>query len=183
MATYGGQNVGAGKPDRIRKGLFCCAALGIGYAALAFTVALLFGRNLAALFVDMKDIASGLDPKEILAFAGQFLVTNAVFYVFLAFVNIVRFLIQGMGFSQIAVYAGVAELVARGLAALALVPHIGFTGICFANPIAWVFADLFLIPVFFICFRKIKQEFPEVSEADRCAPLLSAEQASEQIEK
>ncbi len=161
MATYGGQNVGAGKPDRIRKGLFCCSILGVGYSIIALIIALLFGGDLAMLFVSTEDLKSGLDPNEILSLAQQFLVTNAAFYIPLAFVNIVRFLIQGMGYSQIAVYAGVSELIARGAAALALVPLIGYTAVCLANPIAWIFADLFLFPAFFICFGRIKKQFPK----------------------
>lgn len=159
MATYGGQNVGAGKPDRIRKGLFCCSLLGMGYALIALGIAFLFGGDLAMLFVDTKDLESGLDPNEILTLAKRYLVFNAAFYIPLAFVNIVRFMIQGMGYSQIAVYAGVMELVARGLAALALVPVIEYDAICLANPIAWILADLFLFPAFFICFGRIKKQF------------------------
>ncbi len=157
MATYGGQNVGAGKPDRIRKGLFCCSALGAGYALLALGVAVLFGGNLAMLFVSSSDLESGVDPAQIRSLARQFLVVNAAFYVPLAFVNIVRFMIQGMGFSQIAVYAGVSELVARGVVALCLVPHFGYDAVCFANPVAWVLADMFLIPAFFVCFNNIQK--------------------------
>ncbi len=155
MATFGGQNVGAGKPDRIKKGLFCCSAMGIGYALLALGVAALFGGKLAMLFVSSSDLESGIDPEQVLTLAQQFLVVNAAFYVPLAFVNIVRFMIQGMGFSQIAVYAGVSELVARGVVALCLVPYFGYDAVCFANPVAWVLADMFLIPAFFVCFNKI----------------------------
>ncbi len=157
MATYGGQNVGAGKPDRIRKGLFCCSALGVGYALLALGVAVLFGGNLAMMFVSNSDLESGVDPAQIRSLARQFLVVNAAFYVPLAFVNIVRFMIQGMGFSQIAVYAGVSELAARGVVALCLVPHFGYDAVCFANPVAWVLADMFLIPAFFVCFNIIQK--------------------------
>lgn len=155
MATYGGQNVGAGKMDRLKKGLFCCSALGVGYALLAFGVAMLFGGKLAMLFVSSSDLESGIDPEQVLTLAQQFLVVNAAFYVPLAFVNIVRFMIQGMGFSQIAVYAGVSELIARGVVALALVPYFGYDAVCFANPVAWVLADMFLIPAFFVCFGRI----------------------------
>lgn len=164
MATYGGQNIGAGKPDRVKRGLFCCSILGIGYALIALVIAFFFGGDLAMLFVDTKDLESGLDPQEILVLAKQFLVMNALFYIPLAFVNIVRFLLQGMGYSQIAVYAGVAELIARGLAALALVPFIGYDAVCLANPIAWILADLFLFPAFFICFGRMKRRFPQRSE-------------------
>ena len=78
--------------------------------------------------------------------------------------NIVRFLIQGMGFSQIAIFAGVFEMVARGLVALALVPVFGFNAVCFANPAAWIFADCFLFPLFFWCYRKMKRQFQRHDE-------------------
>ena len=68
--------------------------------------------------------------------------------------NIVRFLIQGMGFSRLAVFAGAFEMLARGLAGFVLVPLFGFTAVCFANPLAWIFADLFLIPAFFFVRKK-----------------------------
>lgn len=157
MATYGGQNIGAGRLDRVKKGLFDCSLLGTGYAVFALGIAALFGGKLAMMFINQDDIQSAADIPEILRLARQFLVTNASFYIPLAFVNIVRFLIQGMGFSQIAVYAGVFELAARAAVGLALVPRFGFTVVCFANPFAWILADIFLIPTFFVCCRYIKQ--------------------------
>ena len=69
-------------------------------------------------------------------------------------VNIVRFLIQGMGFSRLAVFAGAFEMLARGLAGFVLVPLFGFTAVCFANPLAWIFADLFLLPAYFFVRKK-----------------------------
>ena len=52
MATYGGHNVGAKKMDRVDAGLKACINLGIVYAILAFVFILLFGKNLALLFLD-----------------------------------------------------------------------------------------------------------------------------------
>lgn len=69
-------------------------------------------------------------------------------------VNTVRFTIQGMGFSMFAITAGVLEMIARTLAGTAGVAVFGFTGICFANVLAWIFADAFLIPAFFYCKRR-----------------------------
>lgn len=151
MATYGGQNMGAGRVDRIKKGLFDCSLLGTGYAVLALGFVALLGGKAAMLFIK----ADGGDPEEILALAGQFLMINVSFYIPLAFVNIVRFLIQGMGFSQIAVFAGVFEMAARAFVALCLVPAFGYNAVCFASPAAWVLADVFLIPAFFGCFARV----------------------------
>ena len=154
MATYGGQNIGAGRVDRVKKGLFNCSLLGVGYAVFALGFVALLGGKVAMLFIK----ADSGNPEEILALAGQFLMINVSFYVPLAFVNIVRFLIQGMGFSQIAVFAGVFEMAARAFVALCLVPVFGYNAVCFASPAAWVLADMFLIPAFFGCFVRVKRK-------------------------
>ena len=152
MATYGGQNVGAGKLDRVKKGLVSCSALGIGYAIIAFGAVFFFGENITMLFIKEGQENVPL----ILELSRQFLLTNVSFYIPLAFVNIVRFLIQGMGFSQLAVFAGVFEMVARGITALCFVPWLGYNAVCFASPAAWILADLFLIPAFIHCYNVLK---------------------------
>ncbi len=149
MATFGGQNVGAGRLDRLGRGLRSAVILGAIYSALILVVLIFFGRDLILLFVSAKEVT-------VIAQAKQFLVTNAALYLMLALVNIVRFLIQGMGFSGFAVFAGVFEMVARTLVGLVFVPIFGFTAACFASPLAWVFADCFLIPAFFHCRKKLQ---------------------------
>ncbi len=149
MATFGGQNVGAGRLDRLGRGLRSAVILGAVYSALILVVLIFFGRDLILLFVSAKEVT-------VIAQAKQFLVTNAAFYLMLALVNIVRFLIQGMGFSGFAVFAGVFEMVARTLVGLVFVPIFGFTAACFASPLAWIFADCFLIPAFFHCRKKLQ---------------------------
>ena len=148
MATYGGQNVGARKLDRLGKGLLSCSILGIVYSVLAFIVMFLLGDKLSQLFVNGDETA-------IIANAKLMLIVNSAFYIPLAFVNIVRFMIQGMGFSTFAILAGVFEMVARTLAGLVLVPKLGFMGVCFANPLAWIFADIFLFPAYIHVRRKL----------------------------
>ncbi len=148
MATYGGQNVGAKKLDRLGKGLFSCSILGIGYALAAFAVLFFAGDIFTGLFVNEGGA-------EIIADARQMLVIMSAFYIPLAFVNIIRFMIQGMGFSAFAVLAGVCEMVARALAGIFLVPAFGFTGACFASPLAWILADAFLIPAYIHVRRKL----------------------------
>ena len=161
MATYGGQNIGAGKVERVKKGLASCSLLGVGYAVIGFVIILLAGRSISMLFINDTN---GGSVEEILDLSQQFLLVNGAFYIPLAFVNIVRFLIQGMGFSQIAIFAGVFEMLARGIVALCLVPFLGFNAVCFANPAAWIFADCFLIPLFFWCYRRMKWRFCNVPQ-------------------
>ena len=82
-----------------------------------------------------------------------------MFYIPLALVNIVRFMIQGMGYSMFAILAGVMEMIGRTLVATLLVPVLGFTAICLASPVAWILADAFLIPAFIIVRNRLKKIF------------------------
>ena len=151
MATYGGQNVGAGKLDRLGKGIWNATVLGAIYSIIIFLVLYFFGNNLSLLFVDKTEVV-------VLAQSRQFLLINAIFYIPLALVNIFRFMIQGMGFSGFAVLAGVAEMIARALIGLVFIPIFGFVAACFASPLAWIFADAFLIPAFFYCRKKLMKK-------------------------
>ena len=79
-------------------------------------------------------------------------------------VNILRFSIQGMGFSNFAILAGVMEMLARTGVGLCMVPIFGFTGACFASPAAWICADLFLIPATIWCIHSLKKKLPTANE-------------------
>lgn len=150
MATYGGQNVGAGDLERVDRGLKSCCLLGLIYSLIALGGVYLFGKQLLLLFLDAGET-------QIIGNAYSFIQISALFYFPLALVNIVRFLIQGMGFSRLAVFAGAFEMLARALAGFLLVPHFGFSAVRFANPLAWIFADIFLIPAFFFVRKKMEK--------------------------
>ena len=154
MATYGGQNVGAGKLERLGRGIKSCTAIGMIYSVMALGIVLAAGRYLLLLFVDGSETV-------ILGDALRFLIINVCFYALLALVNIVRFMIQGMGFPRFAVLAGVFEMAARSFAGFVLVPVFGFEAACFGNPFAWLMADIFLIPAYFHVVKKLNGMFAE----------------------
>lgn len=142
MATYAGQNVGANKLERVGKGLKVSAIIGCSYSIIAFLITLIFGRQLALLFVKKTEI-------EIIARTMKFIRIQSSLFIALCFVNTVRFCIQGLGYSTLAILSGVFEMIARTFFGLVLVPHLGFRAVCFANPSAWILADVFLIPAYF----------------------------------
>ncbi len=148
MATYGGQNVGARKFQRLHQGLRACMALGAVYAAAALGVIALFWQPLVMLFLNA-------DSAALLPLCREYLLINGAFYFALALINIFRFLIQGMGFSPLATLAGGFELAARAGFSL-LVPMFGYSAACAASPAAWVLADLFLVPAYFHCVRLLQ---------------------------
>ena len=109
-ATYGGQNIGAGRPDRLGKGLRL-----------------------------------------------MLLMYNSAFYFLLAVVNTVRFMIQGMGYSLLAVAAGILEMIARALGGSVFVDRYGYPAACMGNPAAWIAADVFLVIAFALILRREKR--------------------------
>lgn len=150
MSTYSGQNIGARKIDRIGQGVKACGIVGIVYSVLALLVIVFFGKWLLLLFVDASETA-------ILAAAYQYLLTSGLFLIPLTYVNVLRLTIQGMGYSRLAMFAGVFEMVARGGTGALLVPAFGFAAACFAGPIAWLMADSFLIPAYFHVIRRARR--------------------------
>lgn len=160
MATYGGQNVGAKKFERLNTGLVWGCLVGFIYSALAFIFMYFFSRNLAFLFVSKNE------PQEtLMTIAGNvrmFMLANSGFYILLTLVNAVRFLIQGMGFSRTAIFAGAFELVGRAVIGIVFVPLFGFPAACFASPLAWILADAFLIPAYLMCRKKLIKSFKAV---------------------
>lgn len=148
MAPYAGQNIGAGKLDRIGKGLKSACIAGVIMSVICFAISFFAGRQLSLLFLDAAET-------QIIEYSYVFLLYCTVNYILLMLVNVVRFTIQGMGFSTFAICAGVMELLARAIAGWLLVPRWGYTGICLAHPLAWVFADCFLVPAYFYCRNKL----------------------------
>ncbi|MCH3920780.1 MAG: MATE family efflux transporter [Sphaerochaeta sp.] len=149
MATFGGQNTGAGKFDRLRTGILDCSLVAALYSAAAFAVMYFWGGDLSMLF-----LSAGQD--QIRDESHLFLIINSLFYFPLAWVNIYRFMIQGMGFGTFAILSGVFEMIARSVVALVFVPVWGFPAVCFASPVAWILADCFLVPAFHLCKRRLE---------------------------
>lgn len=148
MATYAGQNVGAAKIKRLGQGVRSAMIIGSIYSVLSL-VALYFTTDyIALLFVNASETT-------IIALTRQFILASACFYIPLTGVNVVRFCIQGMGFSVFAISAGILEMIGRAFAAIILIPSIGFMGACLASPIAWIAADAFLFPAFIHCANKL----------------------------
>ncbi len=148
MTTFAGQNIGARKLSRVDEGLRATGRIGCVYCVATVAVVLLWGRDLIGLFVSAEET-------QVLSLAYQFLLINSVFYIPLLLVNIVRLTIQGMGFTRLAMFAGLSEMIARTLVALLLVPPLGYIAACFANPAAWFAADAFLIPCYLRCRRTL----------------------------
>ncbi len=153
MATYCGQNVGAMKLNRLWQGMKAGILMGSIYAVVAYGVVLLFSRPLLMLFLNPQEE----NVQAFLDMASQNMLICNAGMLFLCVLQVTRFSIQGMGFSNFAMLAGVMEMVARIAVAYWMVPALGFVGACYGGPIAWVAALLFLIPASALCINKLKR--------------------------
>ena len=142
MATYAGQNLGAARMDRVRKGVRSALLIACVYALVSL-VLLHFGDvTVMGLFLDTGS------EREIVRMGQEYLFWNSVFFIPLGALIVWRYTIQGLGYSTLAMLAGVEEMTARTLVAILLVPLLGYFGAELANPAAWIAACLFLYPAY-----------------------------------
>ncbi len=149
MATYVGQNYGAGKPERVWQGIKSSTGMMLVYAVFTFVVLMLGARQILYLFVDPSET-------EILKDAILYVHVTAVFFPLVGILCILRYSIQGAGFTNLAMFSGVAEMIARTVVSLFAVPVWGYMAVCFGDSTAWLAADLFLVPAFYYVCKKIK---------------------------
>jgi len=156
MATYCGQNIGAGKVDRVGKGLKDATIIMLCYFVFTFLVIFPFADKMMLLFVDPSET-------EIIANAAKFMRISNFFYPVLGMLTICRYSIQGLGYSNLSLMSGVMEMLARCAVSIWLVPAFGWMGVCFGDPAAWVAADLFLFPAIFFLYRHLKKKYAALS--------------------
>jgi putative MATE family efflux protein len=151
MATYCGQNIGARKLDRIALGIRSAIKIMLIYFAMTFVLIMPFAEEMMMLFVDRSETA-------IIAGAALFMRVAAYFYPVLGLLTILRYSIQGLGYSTMSMLSGVMEMLARCGVSLWLVPAIHFLGVCYGDPVAWISADVFLIPCMLWLYRHLRRK-------------------------
>ena len=135
------RNYGAGKPERVWLGIKASALMMIVYAAFTFVLLMVGAKYFALIFVDPSET-------EILLDTELFLHISCMFFPMLGLLCILRYTIQGVGYTNLAMFSGVAEMIARILVSIYAVPAFGFIAVCYGDPMAWIAADLFLVPAF-----------------------------------
>lgn len=150
MATYCGQNIGARKLDRVRRGVKDAIVIMLVYFVLTVLIIYPFADEMMTLFVKSGE-------QEVIDNAAMFMRIANYFYPALGLLTIFRYSIQGLGYSNLSMMSGVMEMIARCGVSLWLVPALAFKGVCLGDPVAWVFADIFLIPAFLWLYHHLKR--------------------------
>ena len=150
MATYCGQNLGAKKMERISQGVRSAIKMMFIFFVFSFIVITPFADDMMTLFVDKGEA-------EVVTYAAEFMRIACYFYPCLGLLTIFRYSIQGLGYSNLSMMSGVMEMIARCGVSLWLVPAFMWTGVCYGDPVAWVMADMFLLPAFWWLFKHLKK--------------------------
>ena len=147
IATYAGQNFGAGKLKRIWQGIKQGMVIQLVYCAVIWAV--LLGMN--GLLVQ---IVLGEAQPDISDQASRYLFIVSCLFIFHGSLMVFRNTLQGMGYSVHAIISGVWELAGRSLGGFLAVWGAGFTAVCLANPLAWIFALCYCICMVIYFLRK-----------------------------
>jgi Na+-driven multidrug efflux pump len=146
VSVFTAQNYGAGKTGRIYSGLRQASLISLGFCALMALINFSSGPFLASLFLKNSPEAAALAVRYI-RFIGASLS-------FLALMLIFRSAMQGLGKHISPTLCSVLETAMSIVAALALIPPLGFTGVCLANPLSWIASG---IPLYIAFTRFVRR--------------------------
>lgn len=151
VSVFCGQNLGAGKPERIKQGIRQGVLIGVGYGLFIGVVTIFGGKYLSLLFIKENAV-------EVLDASARYLRCLGFFFWSIGILNVCRMTTQGLGFSGRAIFSGMMEMIARIVVSLVFVPMFGFTAICFADQTAWISACIYIVPTCLYCVREISQK-------------------------
>lgn len=154
IATYVGQNRGAGKMERVKKGVYLTQAMILLSSVVLMAIIYFFGKYLILIFVNGSET-------EVLNAAQIYFDTVVWAYPFLGSIFLYRNALQGMGYGLVPMLGGVFELIARAGIVLWVAGKASFGGVCMSDPAAWVAALIPLVPYYFFIMKKWKE--PESS--------------------
>lgn len=143
MATYCGQNIGAGEVARVKKGIW----ISIFYTCIWCTLAVIASYTISPWLVYM---VTGSSNPVVITNAANYLKFDSLFYYVTAVICVVRNAMQGLGEQITPLVSSSLEMIGKIVIAFTLVPMLGYTGVIVAEPIVWF---IMVIPLVVKIFR------------------------------
>ena len=143
MATYCGQNMGAGKMDRVKQGIKVALLYTFIWSAMSAVASYTIGDFLVYL-------VTGTHNKIVLLNATNYLKFNTIFYFVTTIICILRNAMQGLGDHVTPLVSSSLEMIGKIIIAFTLVPWLGYTGVILAEPLVWF---IMVIPLLIQIFR------------------------------
>lgn len=153
MTTYAGQNLGAGKLDRISHGMKAGLTIALATSAVISAAMLVCGRWFLSCFI----AAGEAESAQALDTAFRYLRLMAYCLPVLYVLHVTRSCIQGLGNTLLPMASGISEFIMRTGGALLLPAVLEGTGVMCAEVLAWLGADLILVPSYFYVMNKVRR--------------------------
>ena len=147
MATYVGQNRGAGKMDRVKAGMKYTQIMILIWSVITMIIMFFFGKYMTWLFIDKSQT-------DVINVSVTYFHTVFWAYPFLGSIFLYRNGLQGLGYGLVPMLGGVFELVARSAIVMFVAGKTSFAGVCLADPAAWIAALIPLIPYYIYVMKK-----------------------------
>lgn len=154
VSSYTGQNLGAGKFGRIKSGVRAGSLLGAVSGVAVGGLMLLIGRFLVGLFISSEDPAI---VEQAVSVAYEYLAVMAIPLFILYLLYVFRAALQGSGDTVTPFLSAVMETVLRVAVVHTLPALLGQRGIFLAEPLAWLSADIILLPAYFLRMNRLRK--------------------------
>lgn len=149
-ATYCGQNLGAGKYDRIYKGMRCgfvlCAIVGV----LGAVISLIAEPWMISMFIPNP-------TAEAMGYAHTYLVRACTCMIPLAWIFVYRSAMQGLNQALVPMLCGTVELVSRFLVIAIVSKPFGYSGVCWTDPVCWLVTGVMVLAAYLLWEKKFKR--------------------------
>ncbi len=137
MTTFVSQNIGAGKPERVRQGVRHALIIVSVITTVLIIVCYLFSRYIF-MWITSTDTPDIIDP------AVMYSKISILFFYVLGPLFIFRCSLQGMGRKVVPVISSGLEMVVKIFSAIFLVPAFKYVGVAFTEPISWIVMTILL---------------------------------------
>lgn len=151
MISYCGQNLGAGRFDRIKKGMGSAVIVALATSLVIAAAMVLLGKLILGLFIS----GTAAQIQGAMAVAYEYLCIMSIFLPVLYLLHVFRSAIQGMGNTVLPMLSGITEFFMRCSMVFVLPGFFGERGIFLAEISAWLGAVVVLIPSYFIISRRL----------------------------
>ena len=138
MATYSGQNYGAGKYDRITSGLKAALMLGCGWAVMVMIMAYTISTCLVGFIASTQNA-------EILYWGTTYLRVDMLFEMVCVWIVILRNTMQGVGDYKTPIFSSFLELACKIVFTAVFVRYFGYWGVIWTEPVTWIIMVIPLI--------------------------------------
>ncbi len=142
LTTYSGQNIGAGKIDRVKKGFAQCTLIALVFSLLLIPLAYLFGHRIVGIFVRENDV---------IEIGYKALRITSLCYFGLGMIYVPRALLNGCGDTAFAMINGGSEVICRILFSQLLIriPALGYWAIWITTGATWAVTALVCVARYF----------------------------------